>query len=285
MPRKDIVIIGAPRSGTNMLRDVLARIPNVGTWPCDEINHIWRHGNVRYPSDIFPPELAKPEVVKYIRGRFAAIARSTRADFLVEKTCANSLRVEFVDRVLPDAKYIFIVRDGLDVVTSAMKRWKSNFDLAYTLRKARYVPLTDFPYYAFGFMGNRVHRLFSEEKRLAFWGPRLDGMESILGRHSLVEACAIQWRECVDRAESAFGKMGSGRVHILNYEAFVAMPEKELERICEFAELPFPVEGRAKIIGHISKRSVGMGRKELGTRLEDVRPLVGDTLRRHGYGD
>ncbi|MDN5869897.1 MAG: sulfotransferase [Nitrococcus sp.] len=33
-----VVIIGAPSSGTNMLRDVLTPIPDVPTWPCENIN-------------------------------------------------------------------------------------------------------------------------------------------------------------------------------------------------------------------------------------------------------
>ena len=46
---RDVVIIGAPRSGTNMLRDVLTSLPGFATWPCDEINLIWRHGNRDLP--------------------------------------------------------------------------------------------------------------------------------------------------------------------------------------------------------------------------------------------
>ena len=46
-----VIIIGAPRSGTNILRDVLTSFDGICTWPCDEINYIWRHGNAKYPSD------------------------------------------------------------------------------------------------------------------------------------------------------------------------------------------------------------------------------------------
>lgn len=53
-----IILIGAPRSGTNIFRDTIASLPSVTTWPCDEINYIWRHGNINYPSDEFPVELA-----------------------------------------------------------------------------------------------------------------------------------------------------------------------------------------------------------------------------------
>ena len=38
MNRAPVVIIGAPRSGTNMLRDVLVGVGGYATWPCDEIN-------------------------------------------------------------------------------------------------------------------------------------------------------------------------------------------------------------------------------------------------------
>ena len=36
-----VIIIGAPRSGTNILRDTLSIISNVRTWDCDEIPYIW----------------------------------------------------------------------------------------------------------------------------------------------------------------------------------------------------------------------------------------------------
>ena len=35
-----VIIIGAPRSGTNILRDTLTSLSNVGTWGCDEIPYL-----------------------------------------------------------------------------------------------------------------------------------------------------------------------------------------------------------------------------------------------------
>ena len=86
-----------------MLRDVLTSLPEFTTWPCDEINYVWRHGNVRYPSDEFPAELARPSVRAYIRSAFQQIGEGSPHEQVVEKTCANSLRVAFVNRVLPEA--------------------------------------------------------------------------------------------------------------------------------------------------------------------------------------
>lgn len=159
-----VIIIGAPRSGTNMLRNMLIKLPGAGTWQCDEINYIWRHGNCRYPSDELEPEMATKKVKHYIRGHFNKIAQSQKLDMVIEKTCANSLRVNFVDQIFPDAKYIFIVRDGIDVVGSAMQRWKANLDISYVLQKVKYVPIADFPYYGRIYLVNRLFKFFLKRR-------------------------------------------------------------------------------------------------------------------------
>jgi len=279
-----LIIIGAPRSGTNMLRDVLTALPGMATWPCDEINYIWRHGNVRYPSDELPPEAASPGVQGYVRRKFAWVADRYRADVVVEKTCANSLRVDFVGRVVPDAKYVFIRRDGIDAVGSALERWKAGMDWAYVLRKARFIPLTDFPYYGARYLWNRLYRLVSRERRLAFWGPKLQGMEELLGQHSLEEVCALQWQRCVENAAAAFEKMPGERYLEIKYEDFVQSPEDELNRILGFIGRSADSDEIPRAVANVSPRSLGRGRQALG---EDVTrrldSLVGTTLRRYGY--
>ena len=44
-PFTPVIVVGTGRSGTNMLRDALCVLPGFDTWPCDEGNYIWRHGN------------------------------------------------------------------------------------------------------------------------------------------------------------------------------------------------------------------------------------------------
>ena len=67
---KKLIIIGAPRSGTNMLRDLLCSIDGVGTWPCDEINYIWRHGNLKENTDEFKSHHASEKAISYINKKF-----------------------------------------------------------------------------------------------------------------------------------------------------------------------------------------------------------------------
>lgn len=281
---KTVVIIGAARSGTNLLRDVAAGFPQFATWPCDEINYIWRYGNRSWPDDEFGPELAHRHTVRYIRAAFERIACRSRASTIVEKTCANSLRVEFVDRVLPECRYIFIVRDGRDVVASALKRWTAPLEPAYLLAKARYVPVKDLPYYGSRYLANRLYRLVSGKRRLAFWGPQFPGIKDVLRTKSLAEVAALQWVRCVERAEEAFRRIDPSRVHRLRYEEFVQDPHAEIRRFAEFLEVdlaPGTVQSAAE---RVSAKSVGKWRSELDDQTKRlVEPYLAPVLERLGY--
>lgn len=268
-----------------MLRDVICALPGVATWPCDEINYIWRHGNVRHPSDELTPVMARPSVVKYIRRKFNWVASRYDAHTIVEKTCANSLRVPFVDAVVPDAKYVFIHRDGLDAVGSAMSRWQAALDLPYLARKAQFVPFSDLPYYGGRYLWNRVYRLVSRERRLAFWGPRLERMDELLANHLLDEVCALQWQACVDKAVEAFSAMANDRWLGLAYEEFVQDPKSQLARVVDFMELSVQKSAIQRAVVQVRPDSVGKGRAVLaeGT-VRRLEALVGNTLARWGYG-
>lgn len=278
-----LVIIGAPRSGTNMLRDLICTLPGCGTWPCDEINFIWRHGNVAYPSDAFPASLATERVQRFVRSRFDQIARSHDLKVVVEKTCANSLRVGFVDRIVPDAKYVFLVRHGMDAVASAAQRWRGKLDLLYTLKKARFVPVADVPRYAVLFAANQLFRLRSPERRVAYWGPRLDNMEELLGRFSLEEVCALQWRECVERAMQALGQVAGDRVLRARYESVVDDPRSFLTRLADFIGIG-NWDGATAGYEWISRQRIGAGRFSLPSDASTaVERIISGTLDNHGY--
>jgi hypothetical protein len=268
---RPLVIIGAGRSGTNMLRDVLCRMPGFGTWPCDEINYIWRHGNRAHPDDEFPAEFARPKVQDFLRRAFAACARREGVDTVVEKTCANTLRVGFVAAALPEsARFLHLVRDGQDVVASAGKRWTAPLDIPYLLRKARFVPPLDLPYYAFRYLGARMHRLVDREGKVSFWGPRYRGMDEDLRTRSLVEVCGLQWRRSVERALEDLEKLGPGRVLHLRYERFVASPGAELARIGRFLGEDWGEEAVAAAVAPVSRGSVGKGGRELDAEQQAV---------------
>lgn len=279
-----ILIIGAPRSGTNMLRDLMARLDGAGTWPCDEINYVWRHGNVRHPSDALQPRMARPEVRQYINDQFVQLARTRGLDTVIEKTCANSLRVPFVDRILDDAKYVFIVRDGVDAAVSAAKRWHAGLDLKYRLKKARFVPLSDVPYYCLRFLGNQLRRLGAAGKPLNSWGPVFDGMAQLQATTTTVGICAHQWRVCVEMACASLADLPPDRVHRVKYEDFVDDPVKEFQGIARFAGKAVTRGLADHLSGSVIATRKGSGRSELTAQdLMLVRDIMGQALVSHGY--
>lgn len=279
-----LIIVGAPRSGTNMLRDVLTSIPGFATWPCDEINYIWRYGNAFYESDEFSVNMARPEVCRYIRRKFSWVATKYNAHTVVEKTCANSLRVDFVNKVVPESKYIFIHRDGLDASGSSIKRWTAELDIPYLMKKARFVPLIDLPYYTSRYLWNRLYRLNSKERRVAVWGPKSDNLNQLVKTHQLDELCAIQWKRCVDSSTESFHRMDSSKWIKVAYEDFVCDPKNQLKRIMNFLGIEIKENEIKYAVSGVQMTNVGKGRKTMDDdRIKRLQPLIYDTMTRYGY--
>ena len=283
-----VVIIGAGRSGTNALRDMLTRLPDFASWECDEINPIWRHGNLSWPNDEIPASRATPRVRRFIRNAFTRFWRkSEKPDFIVEKTCANSLRVPFVDAVLPDAKYIHIVRSGVDVVASARKRWQGDLELPglpYFIAKARYTPLLDLPIYGWSFLKSRVGMLLGKATRLAVWGPRFEGMDK-LESATLEELCARQWSECVNRADEAFLQIDPTRILTIRYEDFASDPKGSLDAILSFLKTDASDTEKEAAVTPIRATSVGKGNALLEDLPTTTLDIMKAPLKAHGYGD
>ena len=281
-----VVIIGAGRSGTNALRDMLTALPGFATWNCDEINPIWRHGNVTWPDDEIPADRATPTVRRFIRRAFTRIwRRSGRPEFIVEKTCANALRVPFVDAILPEAKYIHIVRSGIDVVASARKRWQGDLEmpgLPYFAAKARYTPMSDLPRYAFRFLSSRAGMALGHSKRLSVWGPHFREMDRI-DDHSLEEICALQWATCVSRADAALAEMEKSRVLTIRYEDMASNPRLVLDNILDFLGVDLPEDAFARATANIRNGSVGKGAARLRDLSETTIEHMRAPLAAHGY--
>ena len=285
LKKQTIIIIGAPRSGTNILRDSLVSIKGMGTWPCDEINYIWRYGNRSYPSDEIPALFLKPNSIEFIRDQFNKIRRYSGCDFVVEKTCANSLRVPYVDTIVPNAKYIFIVRDGRDVVSSAMQKWNSSAEPSYIMAKIKYMPKRDILFYALTYFMNRMRGgILNNKRRLLTWGPRFKDMERIANAEGLAAVCAAQWSRCVLLAKEAFEKIDRERVCIIKYEDFVLSPKAEFLRLSEFAGVKPSGQVVDKVVDSVSPASVGKGRAFLGEEnLDNLRMFLQPALDWCGY--
>ena len=123
---RPVVILGAARSGTKLLRSIVAASPQYAAVPHD-VNYVWRTLAPQHPNDALPATALTPAKLSRVRRLLlgmAGISDGQRRQF-VEKTVSNTLRVPLVDQVLPDALYVHLVRDGRDVTESALRCWQS----------------------------------------------------------------------------------------------------------------------------------------------------------------
>ncbi|MGH9244204.1 MAG: sulfotransferase family protein [Acidimicrobiales bacterium] len=238
-----IILLGAPRSGTSLLAEVLAAHPDVGL--AREPRLVWRYGNDRR-SDQLRPEHARPDVVVHIHGSFAELLAQTGGTRLVEKTPANSVRPGFVDVVFPDARYVHITRDGWGAVPSIRSFWErrsTGFDarqvrkLRRRLREAHPAQLR---HYAVE-LGGRLAG--GRRRRTPLYGPRLAGLQTVADELGVLTAAGLQWRTCVE-SSATFGRaLEPGRYLEIQLET---LHGDSIESVVSFCGLrPSPEVGRA----------------------------------------
>lgn len=281
---RPIILTGAGRSGTKLLRRILARSPETAVFP-REINYIWRHGNIDFPTDELTPEHARPEVRAFIREQFVKLSRRQGGRRVVEKTCANTLRLDFVHAVFPEAVIVHLIRDGRAVTESARRRWQARPDPGYLLEKLRWVPVTDIPYYGLRYLRYQLGRLRGTTGGAqSSWGPRFAGLDRLVAEKELVEVCAIQWQRCVRAAEASLERLPAEQTLTVRYEDLVADPAAVARCVYERAGLPFSEACAAFARETVHGGNLEKWRQRLSEReLALLLPHIESELRRHGY--
>jgi len=279
---RPIIIVGAGRSGTKMLRTSLALHPAIRCFP-KEINYIWRYGNATLNTDELKPEQARPEVIHYIHSRFNKLSGRNNRN-VVEKTCANSLRVDFVRTIFPDARIIHLVRDGRAVAESARRCWKGQPSVNYLLKKACWVPPRDIPYYAFRYIRYQLGRFSRHDTKQKSWGPRFAGLDELVKEKTLIEVCGIQWKVCVQAAESAMKDLPSDQTITLRYEDIIDSSLSTIGRLFEKINLAFTPECQAYVMRTVTAENVNKWQHDLSEQdMRMLMPHIENELLQHGY--
>ncbi len=298
---RPILVIGAARSGTSMVSGFFKLHPDVVVWI--EPNYVWKRKFAWLGHDAIPGKAATPRHAEELRKYFRDHCLAHGGGTLCEKTPSNSLRLDFVSRVLPGARFVHIVRDGRNAAVSARAHWSGNLhqitrDPKYgasvsKLKVARYFATTmaakaaqpaalrDLPFYL-----PRLARYVRRHlgwKAPDVWGPRFPGIREAIRERSLIEVCALQWQACVD-AESAFFE-AHPEVDVIHvkYEDLCANPRDQIEAIFRFCGLEMN-EAIAAKSGELMAPDWDAWRKKLKPEeIDKVDALVGDTLARLGY--
>lgn len=134
--QEPIFVIGAARSGTTWVYDILTAHPEVAgiyeSWLFTPNNGI----GALFTSAHWPPKrsglgrlLEREELIAYVRDMVMNImGRALKPEhrFLVEKSPSHLFAMPFISEIFPGARFIHVLRDGRDVsvsVRAAAKSW------------------------------------------------------------------------------------------------------------------------------------------------------------------
>jgi hypothetical protein len=277
-----VIVLGAARSGTKMLRALIAAHPAFNAIPWD-VDFVWKYGNYRLPHDELKLSHLTPKIRRYIRGFFER-HRNGR-ERVVEKTVSNALRVDFVRAVFPGCRLIHIVRDGREVAESARRMWQEPVHFDKVFEKLQAFPIAGLPGYALEYAWANLRRALHPDGRAGAWGPRFDGIYEATRKHSLIEVCGMQWQRCVEQAEEQLVHARPERVLKLRYERLVSEPTAEVRRICEFLEVEPTPAMHEYARRRINRDNLAKWRTKLeAAELDALLRIVGPTLERLGYG-
>ncbi|MCE3247245.1 MAG: hypothetical protein K0R41_1070 [Geminicoccaceae bacterium] len=258
---RPVFIVGCGRSGTTALGELLGRHPLLAylneprdIWLHEPRTDIWsaqaraRGGRLRLTgSDVQPAAAAR------IRRAFAAEVRLQRAERLVEKLPINAFRIDYVAVMFPDARFVHLIRNGLEVAASIAEqvelgRWFGHQDCKWCrlVEHAREC----------GEAGRLAHCAASFERGL------------------------LEWYLSVSAALDSLGRLPAARWLELRYEAMVAAPGEVCERLERFIGVRHEPALRQAAITGLGRRSAPSDPAPL---LPRALPIAGDLLAHLGY--
>ena len=129
----------------------------------------------------------------------------------LEKTPKNSLRIPFINKIFPDAFYIFLYREPKENIGSMIDAWQSGGWVTY-----RGLPGWDAP-----------------------WCLLLPPNWQKLRGKSVAEIAAFQWASTNKYILDDLSNIPVERWVSINYADLLLKPEKETERICKAVQIPF----------------------------------------------
>jgi hypothetical protein len=283
------VILSAARSGSKLFRDLICSSTDCSCYPYD-VNYVWKYGNYQVRHDELSPAQVDEEKKRFIREFLVRPARRDGAAIAVDKTVSNSLRVDYVRAVLPEAKIIHLIRDGRDVIPSAMDCWQKsgastrNQDYRVMLRKVIEFPPQGWRY-GLEYLRDNLGMLLGKRKHRKTWGPRFAGIDDAVATRPLVDVCALQWEHCIDRALNGLSGLVEGKDFItVRYETLLLSANSEIDRLVSFLGIRDAEALRAFANERFDSRNLGKWRDLADGDLEShIETLTRPTLDRLGY--
>ena len=164
-------------------------------------------------------------------------------------------RARFIDAVMPNARFLHIVRDGRAVASSIVQRpwWKGYLGV---------------PGWGFGELPDDLREMWERHDR------------------SLIVLAGLEWRILMDAFDATAAAIEGDRWLELRYEDIVADPRGHWDRILHHAGLPWDPEFEAAFQQYpvATSRRQAFRRDLTEAQVAQLEDVIGDHLQARGYG-
>lgn len=236
---RPLIIVSAPRAGSTLLFETLARFPEL--WTIGEESHEIIEGIPElhptahgYASNRLSAADATPEVRDALYNRFARQLQDRDGRHLIdlppgerppavrmaEKTPKNALRIPFLRALFPDAHFLFLFREPAANISSMMEGWQSRRFIAYR-------SLPDWPHGPWSFL-------------------LTPGWESL--RHSsIAQIAAYQWQAANATIVEELAGLPRSSWSLVRYPDLLNEPRRTMQRIAQATELTWDAEVEQRV--------------------------------------
>ena len=246
MKGSPVFIVGCGRSGTTALGEVLSSHPDIKylneprkLWKIDPRTDVWTDEAEGARLDLYDVD---DEVREKLRQTL--FKKPGKDQFLLEKTPVNSFRIDYIRAVFPRARFLHLLRSGLDVARSIAQRVEAGGPW-YGRNDSKWRLLEDYA---------ERHGV-GELARTANGDARLRGL--------------LEWRLAVAHVRD---RLKEGDLEV-RYEDLVERPQQEVDRILEWMGASRSIDGTA-----LARRSTPVALID-----PDADAIAGDLLRELNY--
>lgn len=231
-----VFIVGCSRSGTTVTYETIAAAPQLlsfGYELPEFWNSLWGPHHNNWESEAAGPEQAlswhRDAVLSYFYQRVGL-------GQVLDKTCINVMRIPYLYKLFPNARFIYIYRDGRDNVSSMMDGWRH--DGHFRLSQ---------------FLGPSPEPVSINNGEFDEWSFFLPPGWRDYNCASLEEVCAYQWVTANRMALEAKELIPSDQWIQLRYEDIFERPVEMFKPVFEFLDILFDSALEARCAG-LNKR-------------------------------
>ena len=232
---------------------------------CHEVWEYFLNPEHRHPaSNLLEKTDLSERIAHQIKSYFYAYFGTH--DF-IEKTPRNTLRIPFLKELFPQAKFIFLFRQGEDNINSLINGWRA--------------PNKFKPY-------KNQFQIKTKDYGTLDWSFALVPEWQKLHGKSLAEICAYQWLTCNQSMLDYQNIIPENQKYIIPYEKFIAQPHEILKACFEHLHIEYKPNFISnhitlKPVNYTSQPSKNKWKNENKAAIESIQTLIQPMNQKLGY--